>query len=185
MAAVNDGQIVYIGFMDLGGELLMGRRGCVGILATLSLVACAQPEGDAQNGGDSEVLPATESAKDFDEYVVYFNALTTDQLNADVAADYGIVRSKNSVLLNIVMEHSPEFGTPNVVRGTVKASARNLTGQVRNLSVAPIEEGESIYYIAETSIVNGESLIFTIEATPEGTSTPLVVKFQKQFFVDK
>ena len=163
----------------------MDRRAWTGILAALALAACGQPGTNSAQNGDEQVLPATESVRDFGEYVVYFNALTTDQLDPEIAANYEIVRSNRRVLLNIVMEHSPDIGTPTVVPGVVKASARNLTGQLRNLLVSEIREEESIYYIAETSIVDSESLIFTIEATPESTSKPLVLQFQKQFFVGK
>lgn len=162
----------------------MSRSGWVGVISCLALAGCTQPGTETAQNGDDEVLPATESVKDFGEYVVYFNALTTNQLTEEIASEYGIIRSNSRVLLNIVMEHAPEIGTPQVVRGEVRASARNLTGQLRNLDVREISSGESVYYIAETSIVNSESLIFTIDATPEDTSTPLRVQFQKQFFVE-
>jgi hypothetical protein len=156
------------------------------VCAALALAACGQPGTVvAQAEADDEVLPATESAKVFGDYVVYFNAVPTDVLDADIALEYGIVRSKNRVLLNIVMEHRPAIGLPTAVPGTVKASATNLNGQLRNLLTRKIEEGEAIYYIAETQVVNGENLIFMIEATPESTTTPLEVRFQKQFFVEE
>jgi hypothetical protein len=163
----------------------MIRSGCLSLSAALALVACGQPGADNAQNDDNEVLPATESIKEFGDYVVYFNALSTDLLDADIAGEYGIVRSKNRVLLNIVMEHRPSIGVPTVVAGEVKASAANLNGQLRNLLTREINEADAIYYIAETQVVNGESLIFTIEATPESTSTPLVVRFQKQFFVEE
>jgi hypothetical protein len=163
---------------------MMTIRTWVIAFAGLALSACGQSGTSSSPNEDNEVLPGTESVKDFGDYVVYFNALTTDQLDAAIAAEYDIIRSNSRVLLNIVMEHSPDIGIPRVVPGEVKASARNLTGQLRNLDVREIREGESIYYIAETGIVDSESLIFAIEATPEGTATPLVVQFQKQFFVD-
>ena len=156
------------------------------VCAALTLAACGQPGTVVtQAEADDEVLPATESAKVFGDYVVYFNAVPTDVLDADIAAEYQIVRSKNRVLLNIVMEHRPAIGLPTVVRGRVVASATNLNGQLRNLLTREISEGEAIYYIAETQVVNGENLIFMIEATPESTTTPLEVRFQKQFFVDE
>jgi len=161
----------------------MDSKAWAGILAGLALTACGQSGTNSAQNAESEVLPATESVRDFGEYVVYFNALTTDQLDPEIAANYEIVRSNRRVLLNIVMEHNPDFGAPTVVPGEVKASARNLTGQIRNLLVSEIREEESIYYIAQTSIVDSESLIFTIEATPETASEPLVLQFQKQFFV--
>jgi hypothetical protein len=163
----------------------MTRSGWVGAITSLALVACGQSGPDSAQNADDEVLPATENIKEFGDYVVYFNALTTDQLDADIAAEYNIVRSNSRVLLNIVMEHRPDIGIPSVVPGVVRASARNLTGQLRNLNVREVREGDSIYYIAETSIVDSESLVFAIEATPESTTTPLVVQFQKQFFIDE
>jgi hypothetical protein len=164
----------------------MTRIACLSLGATLLLAACSEPGTDnAQNQTDNDVLPATESIKEFGDYVVYFNALSTDLLDADIAGEYEIIRSKNRVLLNIVMEHRPAIGVPTVVPGLVKASAANLNGQLRNLLTREIREADAIYYIAETQVVNGESLIFTIEATPESASTPLVVRFQKQFYVEE
>jgi hypothetical protein len=159
---------------------------CFSVCAALTLASCGQPATVVtQADADDEVLPATESIKEFGDYVVYFNAVSTDVLNADIAVEYGIVRSKNRVLLNIVMEYRPMIGAPTVVPGRVMASAANLNGQLRNLPTREIREGEAIYYIAETQVVNGENLIFSIEATPESTATPLEVRFQKQFFVEE
>jgi Domain of unknown function (DUF4426) len=164
----------------------MIKSGAFSVCAALTLAACGQPGTvTTQAEADDEVLPATESIKEFGDYVVYFNAVPTDALDAEIAAEYQIVRSKNRVLLNIVMEYRPAIGAPTAVRGVVKASATNLNGQLRNLLTREISEADAIYYIAETQVVNGESLIFMIEATPESTTTPLEVRFQKQFFVEE
>ena len=164
----------------------MSRSGAFSVCAALGLVACGQPGTvTTQAEADDEVLSATESVKVFGDYVVYFNAVPTDLLDAEIAAEYDIIRSKNRVLLNIVMEHRPAIGVPTVVPGTVTASAANLNGQLRNLPTREISEADAIYYIAETQVVNGESLIFKIEATPESTTTPLTVRFQKQFYIEE
>lgn len=164
---------------------MTGTR-CLSVCAAMLLAACGPPGGVVTlTEADDEVLPATESAKVFGNYVVYFNAVPTVDLPAEIAAEYGIVRSGNRVLLNIVMEHRPAIGLPTAVPGTVKASATNLNGQLRNLLTREIREGEAIYYIAETQVVNGENMIFIIKATPESTTTPLEVRFQKQFFVEE
>ena len=162
------------------------RSGAFSVCAALMLAACGQSGTVVTNAEpDDEVLSATESIKVFGDYVVYFNAITTDMLDAAIATEYNIVRSKNRVLLNIVMEHRPAIGAPVAVPGTVKASATNLNGQLRNLLTREIKEADAIYYVAETQVVNGESLIFMIEATPESTTTPLQVRFQKEFFVEE
>lgn len=162
------------------------RRWC--LIAGLALIAagCGQPDPAAEQDDDAAVvLAATESSKQFGDYELHFNALTTDQLSANIASEYDIVRSKNRVLLNISVTRSQEIGLPTAVAGTVTALARNLTGQLRRLDVREIREGDAIYYIAETPIVNAETLIFTVEATPESEPAPLSVSFRKQFYVDE
>ena len=164
----------------------MTRSGYLIAIAGLALAACGQPGGNAGDANnESEVLSATESFRDFGDYTLHFNALTTDQLTERVAGEYDIIRSRNRVLLNVSILENQEVGLPTAVPGEVRASARNLTGQLRNLDVREIREEAAIYYIAETAIVNAESLIFTVEATPEGEAESFSVSFQKRFFVDE
>jgi hypothetical protein len=69
------------------------------------------------------------------------------------------------------------------VAGTVRASAVNLNGQAKNLSLREIREGEAIYYVGDVSISGEEGLVFSIEAQPTGaTGAPLAVRFQRQFY---
>jgi hypothetical protein len=153
------------------------------ILAT-GLLACERsPSVDVTNTRD-DVLPATESSKDFGDLVVYFNALGTDKLSPEVASEYGIVRSKSRALLNVSIHRRLDGGGTEAVGGVVKASATNLNGQLKNMTLREIREDAAIYYVGELAVTDGEVLIYTVEATPEGASSPLTVRFQKQFFVD-
>lgn len=166
----------------------MAKGALFNVIAGLALLSAGCGQSD-QNSGQSEeeaeVLAATESSKEFGDYVLHFNALTTDQLSEQIAGEYQIVRSRSRVLLNISVMRNEEIGLPTAVPAEVTAIARNLTGQLRRLDVREIREGEAIYYIAETPIVNAETLIFTVEATIEAVAEPLAVNFQKQFFVDE
>jgi hypothetical protein len=157
----------------------------VSALAFLS--ACEQPAqtAAAQEQQDEEaVLRGTESTKDFGDYVLHFNALGTDQLTENVARQYGIVRSRSRAMLNVSILRKAEgtMGTP--VTGSVSASAINLNGQLRNINLREIKEGTAVYYIGETSITDGETLIFTVDATPINEASRFTVRFMKQFFVD-
>lgn len=154
-----------------------------GTLAFLS--ACDQPAGTAEaQEQDPTVLPGTESSRDFGDYVVHFNAIGTDQLTPDVARQYGIVRSRNRAMLNVSILRKAEnsMGTP--VTGSVSATAINLTGQLKNVTLREIKEGTAVYYIGETSITDGETLIFTVDVTPINEASRFTVRFKKQFFVD-
>lgn len=158
----------------------------VGTLAFLS--ACEQPTQTAvaqEQEGEEIVLPGTESTKDFGDYVLHFNAIGTDQLTENIARQYGIVRSRSRAMLNVSILRKAEgtMGTP--VTGSVSASAVNLSGQFRNINIREIKEGTAVYYIGETSISDGETLIFTVDATPINEASRFTVRFKEQFFVDE
>ena len=67
------------------------------------------------------------------------------------------------------------------MNATVQVDAYNLNGQLKNLEMRRIAEGEAIYYIGETSIAGSEILVFDIKVTPEGQSQPLEVKLKREF----
>lgn len=159
----------------------IGTLAC--LLVTMGLAAC-QPasEADVTNTQD-DVLPATESAKDFGEYVVYFNALNTDQLTPDIAREYGIVRSKSRAMLNVSIHRKLPNGLTEAVTGTVSASATNLNAQLETMTLREIREDTAVYYVGELGVMDGEVLIYTIKATPTGSTDTFTVRFKKQFFV--
>lgn len=155
------------------------------MLGTFALLsACEQPAQTAAAQEEAAVLPGTESFKDFGDYVVHFNALGTDQLTPDVAANYGIVRSKNRAMLSVSILQKSEGSMGKAVTGSVSASAINLTGQLKNIALREIQERDAVYYIGETGITDGETLIFTVDATPINEPSRFTVRFKKQFFVD-
>jgi hypothetical protein len=148
----------------------------------LILVGCGQrPEGAVAQTAQ----PSEESFKEFGKFEVHYNAVRADQIPADIARAHGIERSKNRVLLNVTMlrkdaDHAPR----KPVKGTVSVDAYNLNGQLKNMEVRQVTEGEAIYYIGTVAIAGSEILVFDIKALPENEATPLEVKFKREFFAD-
>jgi Domain of unknown function (DUF4426) len=164
------------------------QRALFATSALLMLSACEQTSAPDPAAGQEEavVLPGTETSRDFGDYVVHFNSLMTEQLNPDIAREYQIVRSENRVMLNVSILKKSEGGVGTPVPGAVSASAINLTGQLRGMSMREIREGndEAIYYIGEIAIIDGETLIFTIDVTPINEASRFTVRFKRQFFID-
>jgi hypothetical protein len=154
------------------------------ILAT-GLAACEPTNGVDATSAQEGVLPATEGSKDFGEYILFFNALNTDQLTPEIAREYGIVRSKSRALLNVSIHRKLDGGRTEAVTGAVSASAINLNGQLMTMTLREIREETAIYYIGELAITNGEVLIYTIDATPSNDPSRFTVRFKKQFFVEE
>lgn len=123
-----------------------------------------------------------EQAKDFGKYHVHYNALETTFLSPKVANEYRIKRSRNRIMLNISVQEKKDKGIQKPVAASVWATATNLTGQLKQISIRPIHEGEVIYYIGELSVANKETLDFTVNVQPVNTKETYTLKFRQQFF---
>jgi hypothetical protein len=133
------------------------------------------------------VLPlgvAAENSTTTGGYTIHHNALTTDSLPVQVATAYGLQRSKSRGLLNIsVIRNEPgQRGTP--VKAEIKASARNLLGQIRTFDLREIVEDQAVYYIADFPVSHREVLIFDFEVLPEDERYALRATMRQQFFTD-
>jgi len=154
------------------------------LLALVSIFAVASCEQAAVSRSRQPVLPATENVRDFGEYALHFNAVTTNQLTSAIARQYGIVRSNSHVLLNVSIIRKETGTLGRSVPGRVVVSAVNLAGQPKNLTVREIRENDAVYYISEMAIANEETLIFTIDVNLDEAAEPLSVRYQRQFYVD-
>ena len=165
------------------------RISTIGLVVAFGIAGCGQGSAPSETTARPVTQTTSVSFKEFEGYIVHFNALTTDILAPEVARAYGITRSSNRAMLNIHIRRKDgsSFGVP--VRGTVTANAANLTGQLKNLTLRavtdkPTEESpdEVIYYIGDFAVAHGETINFDITIVPEGTTQELNVKFSKQFF---
>lgn len=151
-------------------------------LTLLAAAGCGPAEGPTADPDAARGESLAESYKDFGEYVVHFSALATDQLAPEVARVYDIVRSKNRAMLSIAVLRKVEGTLGKSVTGDISARATNLTGQLKNVRLRPITEGDAIYYIAEIPVANGETLIFDVDVTPEGETSRFSFRFKQTFF---
>ena len=127
---------------------------------------------------------AADNSAQFGNYTVYYNAFTSDTLQPSMARAYNITRSKNRGLLSvsILKKSLSPLGAP--VHATVKASATNLTGQLKNIVIREVKDGDSVYYLSEFHVSHKEVLDFTLDIQPEGADEPFTVKFRQQFFTE-
>ncbi|MEJ2141152.1 MAG: DUF4426 domain-containing protein [Gammaproteobacteria bacterium] len=125
-----------------------------------------------------------ERSKAFGEYVVNYNALTTDFIQPKTASENKIKRSKNRGMVTIAIQRKAEankaLGKP--VTAKVTGYAKNLNGQTRNLSFNLIKEGSAIYYIDDFSVTHQEVVDFVLQIKPDGENKSYSLKFRQQFF---
>lgn len=153
----------------------------VTLLCLSAAIAACDP------GPAPEIQPAQTSSESFissGDYELHYNAFRTDQLSADMARSYGLERSKNKVLLNIAVLHKEAGGPAKPVDAAVTVNARNLNGQVKDVALRRIAEGEAIYYIGSAGISGAEVLVFDISAVPSGQTAPIGATLTREFFAD-
>ncbi len=150
------------------------------LLAAVVVAGCGQ--GNQPTGQAQTAAPSEPSFQEFGDFQVHYNALRTDELTADVARAYGIERSANRVMLNVSLLRKGADGRTTPVDGTVSATAYNLNGQLKNLTMRRITEGTSVYFIGEVGISGAEILVFDIDAAPGDQSGKYSVQFKREFF---
>lgn len=142
------------------------------------LSACGGP---GENATVPEAAPAEATSTDIGDYVVFYSAQSTADLPQEVAAAYGIARTVNSAMLNVSIQRKSD---QRAVAGDVDVKAVNLTGQLKNVTMRRVDEQEAIYYIGVTNVDNRETLIYTIDVTPEGGNEDASIRFKRQFYTD-
>jgi hypothetical protein len=169
--------------INFGLKAIVTAVGAVAV--AVCLAACGKGPGGSSSGSPAPTAETDNvSSKDFGDYEVHFNAISTDRLSPEIAKNYNIVRSKNRAMLNISIIKKVA-GTPGVpVPGTVAVQVANLNGQIKDFTLREIKEAEAVYYIADIPVSNGEQLVFTVDVTPANETNRYSVKFNRQFYGD-
>ncbi len=163
-------------------------RSATGVIGTMLLTflmaACSPGEGPAVTGDDGRKrLNANISYADFGDYVVHVSAMTSDALTPDVAQAYGITRSEDLGLVNlVVLRKTGEPGVDTPVSSQVSLAAVNLTGQSKSVELQEIKEGLSIYQIGMIRVENRETINFDFDIRPAGSDRNLAVRFSHEFY---
>ncbi len=127
---------------------------------------------------------AAEEPKVFGNYNIYYNAVGTKTIPAEVARNYGVIRSANRALLNIAVKKVVDDGSQIAVLANVTATATSLSNQTKSIDMQRVQEGDAIYYIGIFTITNAETLKFTVAVDPENKGNATEITFNQEFFID-
>ena len=117
----------------------------------------------------------------FGNVVVRYSAISTDQLFADSARNYGIERSPRNGLVNIAVERKPDG---ELIAAAVSGNVTDLTGHDRPIRFRETREEGAIDYLGEFPIDASGTYVFTINVTPAGGAQPYTVKFNRDYVLD-
>jgi hypothetical protein len=122
-----------------------------------------------------------ENMKKMGDINVHYIALGSTFLTPEVAKSYGIERSRYKGLINISVLDNTQAGNPSKTVN-INGKARNDVGQIKSLEFTEVKEGDAVYYLAQVSYTNEETIYFDINITDKGQQHNL--KFSQKFYVD-
>jgi hypothetical protein len=138
------------------------------LLALLCLCSCA-------------AVAHAEIAQKFGDLEIHYNALTTDELQPEVARAYKIERSKTRGMVTLSALKKNKVGVLTPVPAKLTVYATNLTQQLANITMREIKEGTAIYYLGEFRVAPPDTLKFT--ATVEVAGEPKrEMSFDQKFY---
>ena len=127
-------------------------------------------------------MSAMAESRDFGDYTVYYQAVNSTFINAEIAKQYGIVRGDRRAFLNISISKRDDSGSMHAVTANVCGGKRNLLGQVGNIAFREIREENAIYYIGEFDFSNAEIIRFAITVQPEGSNQSEEVRWETRLY---
>ena len=117
----------------------------------------------------------------FGQFEIHYNALTTDELQPEVARTYKIERSKTRGLLTMSVLKKNKVGVLSPVPAKLTVYATNLTRQLADVSMREIKEGTAVYYLGEFRVAPPDTLTFTATVEVPG-ELKQEMTFDQKFF---
>lgn len=122
-----------------------------------------------------------ENMKKLGSMNVHYMAIGSTFFTPEIAKVYGITRSRYNGLINISVLDNSQKGNPAKVV-SITGKAKNNLGQFKDLNFTEVKEGKAIYYLAQVSYNNEETLHFDIMIN-DGKEKQYL-KFSQIFYVD-
>jgi hypothetical protein len=120
----------------------------------------------------------------FGDYIVHYTAQMTTMVPAEVASALGITRGENRAMLNVTVLQRGDAETREPLTAEIEVDAVNLVGQLQNIPIRKVRDGESIYYIGEFTVADEEIMNFNVRVRPDEAELAHEFSFQQQFFTD-
>jgi hypothetical protein len=124
---------------------------------------------------------SAENMKKLGTMNVHYMAIGSTFFTPEIAKVYGITRSRYNGLINISVLDNSQQGTP-AKTVSITGKAKNNLGQFKELSFKEVKEGQAIYYLAQVSYNNEETIHFDIMINDGKEKQQL--KFSQIFYVD-
>lgn len=114
-------------------------------------------------------------------YVLRSSAVATQHFDAATARNHGIEPAPNRAVLNVTVLQE-RGGVPHNARGEVSATASDLAGRKRAITMRPVSGNDRVSYIGAFEFLPREVLRMEIVATPEGSGRSLTLSYEERMW---
>lgn len=143
-------------------------------ITTITLLFCAVLSIGAAQAEQSRV---------FGDYEVHYNVVNSTFFTPEVAAAYGITRSRDRVVVSVSVRERLDDGSTRPQRAVVTGNSSDLIHKTK-LDFEEVDERDAIYYIAELRINDKEKRDFRLLVQPEAGRPPFQINFNKTLYVE-
>ena len=144
-------------------------------LILLTLLSC---------GNEQQRIPQAPIAENnifqFSEHTVYLSTNKTSDLSKDIAKKYNIEIKNNLAMLNVSIINKSNNKS---VTANINITVKNLLGQIKKISTLAITENDFTSYVFISPISNQETLIYSLQVSPEEKYIKKI-QYQKKFYTD-
>lgn len=112
------------------------------------------------------------------------STVSSETLPESTANAQGIERDPRRGVLNVSI-HQQDGARDKNVRAEVHATARNLTGQKRDIPMKEVDANGYVSYLGTYDFVRGEVVDFLIDAKPQGSDRTLSLTFRDRMWLVK
>ena len=116
------------------------------------------------------------------DYRIYFSAFNSMFIQPEVAKQYNLRRGERYGIVNIAVRDVSQGEPGQAVTARVSGHITNLLTQKYNLAFFEINEGESIYYLADFRFADEERLKFVVNVKPLGSDQEKTLRLTQAFY---
>lgn len=121
-----------------------------------------------------------QSSERFGDYIVHFNALSTESIGAAMAKHYSITRSNRHGMMNISVQMADDANGGSALNAKISGTSVNLMGQKSNIEFREIP-GSYVSYIGLFPVKGPDTYTFNLTILPEGAARLINLRFNQNF----
>jgi hypothetical protein len=123
---------------------------------------------------------SAQSSEQFGDYIVHFNALSTESIGRAMAKKYAITRSSRHGMMNISVQKASEADGSTALRAKISGTSVNLMGQNSDVVFREIPD-TYVSYIGLFPVKGPDTYTFNLTILPEGATRPINLRFNQNF----